>query len=97
MRGYVWLLVKILKKIELIKIPEFPITGKYLLEQGLKSGRKMGEILKKIEQKWIENDFNLGDEELKNLIKKYTWAKYILLLKLQNFSLQKVYLQSLNL
>ena len=65
-------LVNILKKIELINIPEFPITGKYLLEQGLKSGRKMGEILKKIEQKWIENDFNLGDEELKNLIKKYT-------------------------
>ena len=65
-------LVNILKKIELINIPEFPITGKYLLEQGLKSGREMGEILKKIEQKWIENDFNLGDEELKNLIKKYT-------------------------
>ena len=65
-------LVNILKKIELTNIPEFPITGKYLLEQGLKSGRKMGEILKKIEQKWIENDFNLGDEELKNLIKKYT-------------------------
>ena len=65
-------LVNILKKIESTNIPEFPITGKYLLEQGLQSGRKVGEILKKIEKKWIENDFNLEDEELKNLIKKYT-------------------------
>tara|TARA_B100000214_G_scaffold327249_1_gene265707 strand:- start:2959 stop:4257 length:1299 start_codon:yes stop_codon:yes gene_type:complete len=65
-------LVNILKKIELTNIPEFPLTGKDLLERGLQSGRKVGEILKKIEKKWIENDFNLKDEELKNLIKKYT-------------------------
>ena len=65
-------LVNILKKIELTYIPEFPLTGKDLLERGLQSGRKVGEILKKIEKKWIENDFNLKDEELKNLIKKYT-------------------------
>ena len=63
---------KFLIKIEFTNIPEFPITGKHLLEQGLQSGRKVGEILKKIEKKWIENDFNLEDEELKNLIKKYT-------------------------
>ena len=65
-------LADILKKIESTNIPTFPITGKHLLEQGIKSGRKVGEILKKIEKKWIENDFNLKDEELKNLIKKYT-------------------------
>ncbi len=65
-------LVNILKKIELTNIPEFPLTGKDLLERGLQSGKKVGEILKKIEKKWIENDFNLKDEELKNLIKKYT-------------------------
>ena len=65
-------LVNTLKKIESINIPEFPITGKHLLERGLQSGRKVGEILKRIEKKWIENDFNLEDEELKNLIKKYT-------------------------
>ncbi len=65
-------LANILKKIESTNIPEFPITGQHLLEQGFKSGRKVGEILKRIEKKWIENDFNLEDEELKNLIKKYT-------------------------
>ncbi len=64
-------LANILKKIESTNIPEFPITGKHLLEQGFKSGRKIGEILKRIEKEWIKNDFNLEDEELKNLIKKY--------------------------
>ena len=65
-------LVSILKKIEFTNIPEFPITGKYLLEKGLKSGRMIGEILKKVEKEWIENDFNLKEEELKNLINKNT-------------------------
>ena len=64
-------LINILKKINSENIPKFPITGKYLLEKGFKSGRKIGEVLKKIEKHWIENDFNLKDEELKNLIKKY--------------------------
>ena len=64
-------LANILKKIESTNIPEFPITGKHLLEQGFKSGRKIGEILKRIEKEWVKNDFNLEDEELKNLIKKY--------------------------
>ena len=64
-------LINILQKINSTNIPKFPITGKYLLEKGFKSGRKIGEVLKKIEQQWIENDFDLKDEELKNLIKKY--------------------------
>ena len=61
----------VLEKITSINIPEFPITGKYLLEKGFKSGTKVGEILKKIENRWIENDFDLKDEELQKLIKKY--------------------------
>ena len=64
-------LTNVLKSIQSINVPEFPLTGEHLLKKGFKSGRKIGEILKKIEQKWIENDFNLKDEDLKNLIKKY--------------------------
>ena len=64
-------LTNILKAIDSINIPEFPITGNYLLEKGFKSGKKVGEVLKKIEQEWIKNNFNLNEEELKNLIKKY--------------------------
>jgi len=66
-------LINVLKKINSTSIPEFPVTGKYLLEKGFKSGRKIGEVLKTIEKQWIKNDFHLKDEELKNLIKKYTY------------------------
>ena len=61
----------ILEEVNSINIPEFPITGKHLLDKGMRSGRRIGEVLKKIEKHWIENDFNLNDEELTQLIKKY--------------------------
>jgi len=65
-------LVNTLKKIHSTNIPKFPITGQYLLNKGFKSGRKIGEILLKAEKQWIDNNFDLKDEELKNLIKKYS-------------------------
>ena len=60
-----------LKIISSISVPQFPITGKYLLERGFASGKHIGEVLNKIEKIWIEKDFNLNNEELKTLIKKY--------------------------
>ena len=62
---------QILKKIENTNIPEFPITGKDLLKHGLKSGKKIGEAIKTIEKHWIENNFNLKNDQLKNLLKRY--------------------------
>ena len=59
-----------IKKIDEISIPKFPITGNYLLEQGVDSGKKVGEIMKKIEKKWIENNFNLEQEQIDILIKR---------------------------
>ena len=64
-------LYNILKKINKISIPKFPITGNHLLKKGIKSGKRVGDILKKIEKLWVENDFNLKDEDLENLLKKY--------------------------
>ncbi len=61
----------VIRNINNTKIPEFPLNGQYLLNQGFKSGRKIGDVLKKIEEHWIENDFNLKDEDLSNFIKKY--------------------------
>ncbi len=58
------------KAVDEISIPEFPINGNYLLNHGIKSGKKIGELIKKFENQWIENDFNLDDEEIKTLIKK---------------------------
>ena len=33
-------------KTESISLPRFPITGKYLLEKGLRSGKKIGQVMK---------------------------------------------------
>ena len=63
-------LKKLINKINSTNIPTFPITAKYLLQNGFKSGRQIGEVLKKIEKQWIKNDFNLDNEQLNNLIKK---------------------------
>ena len=59
-----------LSKISHVLIPKFPVTGNDLLKQGVQSGKKVGDILKKIEKKWIENNFQINDEEIKVLVKK---------------------------
>ena len=59
-----------LSKISHALIPKFPVTGSDLLKQGVQSGRKVGEILKKIEKKWIENNFKINNEEIKALVKR---------------------------
>ena len=61
----------LIKEITNLRVPEFPLNGEYLINKGFKSGRKIGEILKKVEKVWIENDFDLKKEDLDNLIKKY--------------------------
>ena len=61
----------LIKEIKSLRVPEFPLTGEHLINKGFKSGRKIGEILKKVEKVWIENDFDLKKEDLNNLIKKF--------------------------
>ena len=61
---------EMLYKIGQVLIPKFPVTGNDLLKQGVQSGRKVGEILKKIEKKWIENNFKINDEDIKILVKR---------------------------
>ena len=64
-------LIKNMSKIENTSIPEFPITGEYLLDKGIKSGKKMGDAIQEIKNKWLENNFNLDDEQLAKTIKKF--------------------------
>ena len=64
-------LIKNISKIENTSIPEFPITGEYLLDKGIKSGKKMGYAIKEIKSKWLENNFNLDDEQLSKTIRKF--------------------------
>ena len=63
---------QILSKISHVLIPKFPVKGNDLLKQGVQSGEKVGEILKKIEKKWIENNFEINHEEIKELVKQNT-------------------------
>ena len=58
-------------KIDNISVPKFPITGNYLLDKGIKSGKRMGQAIKEIQKKWIEDNFSLNDDELTKIIKKF--------------------------
>ena len=58
--------------IEKISIPKFPFDGKFLLKRGIQEGKKIGFILKKAEKIWVENNFNLSNEDFETIIKKNT-------------------------
>ncbi len=60
----------ILESIEKISIPVFPYDGKFLIKKGFSEGKKIGQVMKIIEKKWIENEFKLNEEQIGNLIKK---------------------------
>ncbi len=52
------------------KVPVFPIKGEYLMKKfNLTEGKKVGENLKFIEDSWIENNFEINDDEIKKIIK----------------------------
>ena len=60
---------KILNRISKSNIPKFPIDGEFLKQNGLKEGKTLGKILKKIEKEWIDNSFKISNERVKELIR----------------------------
>ncbi len=60
---------KILNRISKSNIPKFPIDGEFLKQNGLKEGKTLGKILKKIEKEWIDNSFKISNERIKELIR----------------------------
>ena len=56
---------KILKS----KTHKFHIDGKYLMNKGMKEGVLLGEVLKKIEQEWVENNFKISSNRVEEIIK----------------------------
>ena len=51
------------------EMPLLPINAKTLIEKyGIPEGRKLGVVLKKIEEKWIDNDFELSEKEIQKTI-----------------------------
>ena len=55
---------EVLKEIENLVIPIFPIRGKDIVAKGITNDREIGETLNKLEQQWIDSDFNLTRDEL---------------------------------
>ena len=60
---------KILNRISKSNIPKFPIDGEFLKQNGLREGKTLGKILKKIEKEWIDNSFKISNERVKELIR----------------------------
>ena len=59
---------EILNKILKSKTHKFSVDGKYLIENGMKQGSLMGKVLKEIEIEWINNDFKISKDRIKEII-----------------------------
>ena len=60
-------LIKKMNETDAFQVPKFPLNGEFLIKQGVKDGKQIGLALKKLEDKWIENNFSL-DSKITNLI-----------------------------
>jgi tRNA nucleotidyltransferase/poly(A) polymerase len=49
--------------------PNFPVTGRDLIELGFPSGPDLGRELKRLEDNWIASDFKATKDELLESIK----------------------------
>jgi len=56
------------KRILQSKLRHFPIDGKYLIENGMKEGSTLGKVLKMIEDEWINNNFKISNDRVKEII-----------------------------
>ena len=46
------------------EVPKFPVAGKDLIAQGMKPGPDMGAILKRLEQDWVNSDYQATHKQL---------------------------------
>ena len=60
---------KTLNKILKTKVPTFPIDGELLKEKGMKEGQSLGNVLKKLEKEWVNNNFKISNERIDEIIK----------------------------
>ena len=54
----------VLSQIDKVAIPIFPLKAKDILDYGLEEGPIIGEILKTVEQDWIDSNFEHNKEDL---------------------------------
>ena len=61
----------LLTQISDIELPSFDITGKKLLSMGCSPGKQLGDIIKTLENIWIQNDYKISDHEIEMHINQY--------------------------
>ena len=64
---------KTLNKILKIKIPVFPIDGKFLKQKGMQEGLSLGNVLKTLEKEWINNNFKISSERVEEIIRQNSY------------------------
>ena len=60
------------KKILQSKTFVFPFDGKYLIQNGMQEGAKIGRVLKTIEKEWMNNNFQISKDRVREIIKYNT-------------------------
>jgi len=61
---------KLITYVSACKIPKFPISGDDLKKYGYQTGQALGSKLKFLEEKWVKNNFTIGEEEIKKSLGK---------------------------
>ena len=61
-----------LKRILKSRTHKLSYDGKYLINNGMKQGKMMGEVLKHIENEWIKNNFKIDKERVKEIIRLHS-------------------------
>ena len=61
--------LKTLNEILKIKLPVFPIDGKFLKQKGMQEGQSIGNVLKALEEEWINNNFKISNEKIEKIIR----------------------------
>ena len=56
------------KTINTLILPKFPFDGNFLKNKGIKEGRKIGKMLKLIEEDWLDNGFKISDQRISKII-----------------------------
>ena len=59
---------EIMRRILQSKLHAFPFNGKYLIKNGMKEGLALGKVLKMIEDEWINNNFKISKDRVKEII-----------------------------
>lgn len=57
---------KLLKRLDAWEKPNFPISGKDLMEKGYEAGTQLGDKLRELEDKWVESNFLIERDALLN-------------------------------